>query len=143
MAKPIHSMIRVLDEEKSIAFYSAAFGMTVKDRLDFENFTLVYLVGSGATFELELTVNKGREEPYDLGMATGTWPLPSMIWRPRMPLVALRAMRPATSLNSSRMAICWQSSFLSQIRTAIRSRYCRRAVVTAERDCARKEFRLT
>jgi len=71
MAKPIHSMIRVLDEEKSIAFYGAAFGMTVKDRLDFENFTLVYLVGSGATFELELTVNKGREEPYDVGDGYG------------------------------------------------------------------------
>ncbi|MBT6366191.1 MAG: lactoylglutathione lyase, partial [Bacteroidetes bacterium] len=36
MAKAIHSMIRVLNEAKSVAFYEAAFNLTVADRLDFE-----------------------------------------------------------------------------------------------------------
>jgi len=33
MAKPIHSMIRVLDEKKSVEFYAKAFNLGVKDRL--------------------------------------------------------------------------------------------------------------
>jgi lactoylglutathione lyase len=43
MAKAVHSMIRVLDEARSLAFYDAAFALKVADRLDFETFTLVYL----------------------------------------------------------------------------------------------------
>lgn len=66
-----HSMIRVLDEERSLAFYKAAFNLAVKDRLDFEAFTLIYLVSEGSAFELELTLNKGRQEPYDLGDGYG------------------------------------------------------------------------
>lgn len=71
MAKAIHSMIRVLDEARSIEFYRKAFGFEIADRLDFENFTLVYLSNSEASFELELTVNKGRTEPYELGDGYG------------------------------------------------------------------------
>jgi len=41
MAKAIHMMIRVLDAEKSIDFYQKAFGLTVADRFDFDDFTLV------------------------------------------------------------------------------------------------------
>jgi lactoylglutathione lyase len=64
-------MIRVLDEARSTAFYKEAFGLDVADRFDFETFTLVYLRNAEADFELELTVNKGRTEPYDLGSAYG------------------------------------------------------------------------
>ena len=71
MAKMIHSMIRVLDEARSIEFYRTAFGLEVADRLDFENFTLVYLSNPETEFELELTVNKGTTEPYDLGNGYG------------------------------------------------------------------------
>ncbi|MEL6478775.1 MAG: VOC family protein [Pseudomonadota bacterium] len=71
MAKAIHSMIRVRDEARSVAFYEKAFGLTVADRLDFENFTLIYLSNAEQSFELELTVNKGQTEPYDLGNGYG------------------------------------------------------------------------
>ncbi len=71
MAKMIHSMIRVLDEERSIHFYRTAFGLEIADRLDFDDFTLVYLSNGETAFELELTVNKGRAEPYDLGDGYG------------------------------------------------------------------------
>lgn len=71
MAKLIHSMIRVLDEARSLAFYDAAFGLKVADRLDFDSFTLIYLSNAEATFELELTVNKGRAEAYNLGDGYG------------------------------------------------------------------------
>lgn len=71
MAKAIHSMIRVLDEDKSVAFYRTAFGLEIADRLDFSDFTLVYLSNDEAPFEVELTVNKGRTEPYDLGDGYG------------------------------------------------------------------------
>ena len=71
MAKSIHSMIRVLDENRSVDFYSKAFGLDVADRLDFETFTLVYMSNAESEFELELTVNKGRTEPYNLGDGYG------------------------------------------------------------------------
>lgn len=71
MAKAIHSMIRVLDEQRSVDFYRKAFGLAVADRLDFETFTLVYLSNPESEFELELTINKGRTEPYALGDGYG------------------------------------------------------------------------
>lgn len=71
MAKAIHSMIRVLDEEASRSFYRSAFGLEAADRLDFETFTLVYLSNNESGFELELTINKGRTEPYNLGDGYG------------------------------------------------------------------------
>ena len=71
MAKSIHSMIRVLDENRSVDFYRNAFGFEVADRLDFETFTLVYLRNAESEFELELTINKDRTEPYELGNGYG------------------------------------------------------------------------
>jgi len=71
VAKAIHSMIRVLDEARSLEFYRRAFGLEVADRLDFPDFTLVYLSNDESGFELELTVNKDRTEPYDLGDGYG------------------------------------------------------------------------
>ena len=71
MAKMIHSMIRVTDEARSLAFYKAAFGLEPVERLDFDSFTLVYLANAESSFELELTINKGREEAYDLGNGYG------------------------------------------------------------------------
>ncbi|MEI3855563.1 MULTISPECIES: VOC family protein [unclassified Ensifer] len=71
MAKAIHSMIRVLDEKKSVDFYRLAFGLEVVERLDFETFTLVYLGNEESEFELELTINKDRSEPYALGDGYG------------------------------------------------------------------------
>ena len=71
MAKAIHSMIRVLDEARSLTFYETAFGLKVAERLDFETFTLIYLSNVEQTFEVELTVNKGRTDPYNLGDGYG------------------------------------------------------------------------
>nr|WP_306766327.1 VOC family protein [Shinella pollutisoli] len=64
-------MIRVLDEARSVDFYGKAFGLSVADRLDFETFTLVYMSNAESEFELELTINKDRTEPYDLGDGYG------------------------------------------------------------------------
>lgn len=71
MAKAIHSMIRVLNEARSVAFYRAAFGLEIAQRLDFPGFTLVYLSNPETEFELELTINKDRTAPYDLGDGYG------------------------------------------------------------------------
>jgi lactoylglutathione lyase len=71
MAKMIHTMIRVLDEAQSLAFYRTAFGLELAERLDFETFTLVYLANRETGFELELTINKGRSEPYQRGDGYG------------------------------------------------------------------------
>jgi lactoylglutathione lyase len=71
VAKAIHSMIRVLDEARSLDFYDRAFGLKIADRLDFPDFTLIYLSNAETGFELELTVNKDRTDPYDLGDGYG------------------------------------------------------------------------
>lgn len=71
MAKAIHTMVRVLDERRSVDFYERAFRLSVADRFDFDTFTLVYLRNPEADFEVELTVNKGRAEPYALGDGYG------------------------------------------------------------------------
>lgn len=71
MTKLVHSMIRVLDEAVSVEFYRNTFGLEVVDRLDFERFTLIYMALPTSDFELELTINKGREAPYDLGDGYG------------------------------------------------------------------------
>lgn len=71
MAKLIHSMVRVLDEKRSVEFYTQAFGLEVAERAEFENFTLIYLSNAEGDFELELTVNRAREVPYALGDGYG------------------------------------------------------------------------
>ncbi len=71
MAKIIHSMIRVLDLDKSVAFYADTLGLDLKRKLEFEDFTLAYLRNDENDFELELTLNHGRTEPYTHGSGYG------------------------------------------------------------------------
>jgi len=71
MAKAIHSMIRVLNEQRSVDFYGKAFGLKVAERLGFDGFTLVYLSNAESDFEVELTINHDRTEPYSLGDGYG------------------------------------------------------------------------
>ena len=71
MAKAIHVMIRVLDLDRSIEFYDKAFGLTVADHFDFDGFALVYLRNDENDFEIELTLNKDRSEPYTHGDGYG------------------------------------------------------------------------
>ena len=71
MAKAIHTMIRVLDLERSVAFYEQAFGLEVADHFDFDGFALVYLRNDENDFEIELTLNKGESEPYTHGSGYG------------------------------------------------------------------------
>ena len=71
MPKAIHTMLRVLDEARSAAFYRAAFGLEIADRMQFTDFTLVYLRNEESPFEVELTINHQRREPYQLGAGYG------------------------------------------------------------------------
>ncbi len=71
MTKPIHMMVRVSDEARSVDFYRRAFGLVIADRVDFADFTLIYMRPQTGDFELELTVNKDRAEPYELGDGYG------------------------------------------------------------------------
>ncbi len=71
MAKAIHTMIRVLDLDRSIDFYQKAFGLGVADHFDFDDFALVYLRNDENDFEIELTLNKSQTEPYTHGSGYG------------------------------------------------------------------------
>ena len=70
-AKAVHSMVRVLDETRSLDFYDKAFGLKLADKFDFGSFALIYLRNAESPFEVELTVNGDQKEPYDLGNGYG------------------------------------------------------------------------
>ena len=71
VTKTIHSMIRVVDEARSTEFYRRAFGLEVADRYPKDGFTIVYLRNAASPFELELTVNGERDQPYAKGDGYG------------------------------------------------------------------------
>ena len=71
MPNACQSVFPVLYEARSVEVYDPAFRLKVADRLDFASFTLVYLSNAETGFELELTINKGRTEPYTLGDGYG------------------------------------------------------------------------
>ena len=65
-ARVIHTCIRVLDIDRSAEFYGH-LGFEQRGRLNFDSAYNVYLGLPGDGDTLELTVNVGRTEPYDLG----------------------------------------------------------------------------
>jgi lactoylglutathione lyase len=62
----VHTCVRVLDADRSVRFYEA-LGYERRGKLQFETAFNVYMGLPGDEDTLELTVNMGREEPYDLG----------------------------------------------------------------------------
>ncbi len=62
----VHTCIRIAEIERSLRFYSH-LGFEHRGRLNFESAYNVYLGLPGGGDVLELTVNVGREQPYDLG----------------------------------------------------------------------------
>jgi lactoylglutathione lyase len=66
----VHTNVRVRDIDTSLAFYEA-LGFERRGRLQFEGAYNIYLGLPGDGDTLELTVNEGRAEPYDLGQGYG------------------------------------------------------------------------
>jgi lactoylglutathione lyase len=62
----VHTCLRVRDIDASRRFYTA-LGFEERGRLDFDSAYNVYFGLPGDADRLELTVNVGRDEPYDLG----------------------------------------------------------------------------
>ena len=62
----VHTCVRVLDPDASKRFYGT-LGFEQRGRLNFETAYNIYLGLPGDGDVLELTVNRGRTEPYDLG----------------------------------------------------------------------------
>jgi glyoxalase family protein len=71
MPKFLHTMIRVRDLEASLRFYENVLDLKPSHRLDFEDFSLVYLRNAETDAEIELTWNRGRDEPYTHGDGYG------------------------------------------------------------------------
>jgi lactoylglutathione lyase len=72
----LHTMLRVQDLDKSIAFYRDLLGMKELRRNDVPagKYTLVfmgYATNAEGQAEIELTYNYDQEGPYDLGTAFG------------------------------------------------------------------------
>jgi lactoylglutathione lyase len=62
----VHTCVRVRDPDASVRFYRA-LGLEERGRLNFESAYNIYMGLPGDGDRLELTVNVGRDEPYDLG----------------------------------------------------------------------------
>jgi len=71
VAKIIHTMVRVHNLERSLQFYSDTFRLLPSRRLDFPDFSLVYLRNEETDFELELTWNAGHNLAYTHGDGYG------------------------------------------------------------------------
>jgi lactoylglutathione lyase len=68
----IHTMIRIRDEERSLAFYGAlGFEDRGRKRVGGDTATIIFMGLPGDGDRLELTLNDGRTEPYELGEAYG------------------------------------------------------------------------
>jgi len=71
--KFLHSMIRVVDVKKSLAFYIDGLGLIETKRVDVPEgkFSLIFLATAQGAPEIELTHNWGSEELYDAGRNFG------------------------------------------------------------------------
>ena len=68
MFKFAHNNLNVSDLPRSLKFYKDALNLTEVHRLEFEDFTLVYLADSfNSQHQLELQWFKNRQTPYDVG----------------------------------------------------------------------------
>lgn len=67
--KMLHTCFRVRDLDASLKFYKEALGLIETRRKDVpeDKFTLVFLSDENNAYDLELTYNYGREEPYEVG----------------------------------------------------------------------------
>ncbi|WP_297520830.1 VOC family protein [uncultured Clostridium sp.] len=67
--KMLHTCIRVMDLQKSLAFYRDALGLIETRRKEFPKykFDLVYLSDVVGGYEVELTYNYDPEKPYVIG----------------------------------------------------------------------------
>ncbi len=67
--KMIHENYNVFDLKKTMDFYEKALGLHELRRItaDDESFIIVYMGNDTTDFELELTWNRDRDKPYDLG----------------------------------------------------------------------------
>ena len=71
-AELIHTMVRVLDEERSLDFYGAlGFEERGRRRVGGDTATVIFLGLPGDGARLELTLNDGRTEPYEHGEGYG------------------------------------------------------------------------
>ncbi len=71
-AELIHTMIRVVDEKRSLDFYRAiGFEERGRNRVGGDTATVIFLALPGDGARLELTLNDGRTEPYEIGEGYG------------------------------------------------------------------------
>lgn len=73
-ARFVHHCTHVLDKEETIAFYEKALGLKVLREMGPEDgsWTNTFMGNDETSFELELTWNRGRTEPYDNGVGNST-----------------------------------------------------------------------
>ena len=71
--KYLHTMIRVLDLDESVTFFTEKLGFVETRRKDNEagRFTLVFLAPAPGEPEIELTYNWDQEDPYSEGRNFG------------------------------------------------------------------------
>lgn len=112
MAKFIHTMIRVGNLDQSMKFYQEVFGLKETHRLEFDDFSLVYLrdVESGA--EIELTWNKGQSE-YTHGSGYGHAAFVVEDLDQQFNRLLDLNLSPALSRNLKETAFCSHDSFYS------------------------------
>lgn len=67
MTQFLHSNIYTIDLNKAIKFYEDALDLKVVNKMEMEDFTLVYMGDGTTSHQLEITYIHGKNEPYNLG----------------------------------------------------------------------------
>jgi lactoylglutathione lyase len=99
----VHTMIRILDEERSLAFYRAlGFEERRRARVGGDTATVIFLGLPGDGDRLELTLNDGRTEPYEQGEAYGHIALTMADMDAELATLAERGITPEKPPYSSR-----------------------------------------
>ena len=129
VARAIHTMIRVLDLDRSFDSHRPAFGLEAANRFDFDGFTLVCLRNEENDFEIELTWNDGQEEPYTHGSGYGHVAMCVENCKAEHERFEREGLdsNPVKEFHRNRSftatARSWPGSSSSRIRTATRSKY--------------------
>jgi len=112
MSRFVHTCIRVRDPEASERFYQE-LGFERRGRLNFETAYNLYMGLPGGGDTLELTVNRDRDQPYELGDGYNHWRSSSTTSTPRCRRSRARESnqserrtRPAGARTSAASASC-------------------------------------
>ena len=131
MPKLIHTEIRVTDINISLRFYQQAFGLKETHRIEFDDFSLVYLRNFESEAEIELTWSSGQAE-YSHGSCYGQVAFVVDDLGLHFKQLCNLGLKPAPIRSLKEETSCWPAPFLFRTPTATKSKFSSEAGTTSK-----------